>query len=265
MLFTLFGDYAYPVKRDVPLRGLVQIGRAHGLSEVAIRSAVARLAREGWIVSHREGMRSRYGLSAPGRRLIEEGTRRIYRPRTKPWDGVWCVLNYSIPEAKRAERDRIRKQLAWLGFGAIGGGAYVSPRDAGTAVLSLLEERKLQAYARVFSAKLSGPGSDADLVAQCWDLKSIARRYEAFIEHYAPLHKRDTALAAGRGLADVDAFVTRFALTHDFRRFPFVDPDLPESLLPPKWAGTRARKLFEEHHALLTAGALRFFEKISNA
>lgn len=263
MLFTLYGDYAYPKQTDVPLRGLVEIGRSLGLSEVAVRSAVARLAREGWIIARRVGVGSRYGLSESGRRLIEEGTRRIYRPRRRRWDGLWCVLNYSIPEAKRSDRDRIRKRLAWLGFGPMGGGAYVSPRDVGQEVLALLRDHRLHAYARVFSGKLAGPGGDTDLVGQCWDLKSIARGYEAFAAHYEPLYRRDRALRAKHALADVDAFVTRFALTHDFRRFPFVDPDLPDVLLPRRWAGTRARRLFEAHHALLTGGAVRFFEKIA--
>ena len=263
MLFTLYGDYAYPERRDVPLSGLVEIGQALGLSEVAVRSAVARLAREGWIVARRDGNRSRYGLSASGARLIEEGTQRIYRPRTAPWDGLWCVLNYSIPEARRAERDRVRKRLAWLGFGAMGGGAYVSPREVAADVLLLFKDHGLHSFARVFSAKLEGPVDDAALVTQCWDLSAIAKRYDAFVSHYQRQYERDKRLRDKRALAEVDAFVTRFALTHDFRRFPFVDPDLPESLLPRDWPGTRARKLFETHHALLTAGALRFFDRIA--
>src|ERR1700730_14921512 len=172
MLFTLYGDYAYPEKRDVPLRGLVEVGRALGPSEVAVRSAVARLAREGWIAARRERAGAGYGLSAAASTLIEEGTRRIYRPRPRAWDGIWCILNYSIPEAKRSDRDRIRKQLAWLGFGQMGGGAYASPRGVSRELLALLGRHELHAYARVFSGKLEGPGRDADLVSQCWDLRA---------------------------------------------------------------------------------------------
>ena len=265
MLFTLYGDYAYPERRDVPLRGLVQGGRALGLSEVAVRSAVARLAREGWLLSRRSGARSRYGLSDAGRRLIEEGTRRIYRPDGKRWSGRWCMLTYSIPESRRSERDRIRKQLAWLGFGGMGGGAYVSPRDVGTEALALLERHGVHGFARVFSGALEGPGDDADLVEQCWDIDAIAARYRAFIHHYAPLWRRDVAAQRRATLDDRNAFVTRFALTHDFRRFPFVDPDLPEKLLPPRWPGVRARRLFAEYNALLRRGAFRFFDAIARS
>ena len=263
MLFTLFGDYAHPRRRDVPLAGLVHAGEALGLSEAAVRSAVARLAREGWIVSRRDGGRSRYGLSASGRSLIEEGTQRIYEPRRRAWDGAWCMLTYTIPESKRAERDRIRKQLAWLGFGAMGGGTYLSARDVAPETIALVRKRGVHSYARVFSAKLVGPGEQADLVGQCWDLKDVAARYDAFVRHYEPLFKRDAALQRKGDLEDSQAFVTRFALTHDFRRFPFIDPDLPPRLLPAKWPGTRARAIFGAHNRLLRAGAFRFFDAIA--
>jgi len=54
MLFTLFGDYVYPRGDDIWLGSLVSIGSVLGISEVAVRSAVARLARERWIVARKE-------------------------------------------------------------------------------------------------------------------------------------------------------------------------------------------------------------------
>ncbi|HXM17704.1 MAG TPA: PaaX family transcriptional regulator C-terminal domain-containing protein [Candidatus Tumulicola sp.] len=264
MLFTLYGDYAYPRGVDLWLGSLVALGERLGISEVAVRSAVARLARDGWIVARRDGNRSHYALSDAGRRLIEEGTRRIYRGEGTAWNGSWCMLTYSIPEAKRAHRDRLRKQLAWLGFGPLGGGTYVSPRDVSSEAEELVREHGVETFSRIFSARLSGPGSELDLVRQCWDVGAIEAQYETFLRHYAPLYARDLRRHRTASLPDAAAFVHRFALTHDFRRFPFVDPDLPASLLPREWAGGRARSLFEAHHALLTQGAQRFFSSIAS-
>jgi len=46
-------------------------------------------------------------------------------------------------------------------------------------------------------------------------------------------------------------------LTHEFRRFPFADPDLPAALLPDRWIGHRALCL--EYNRRPKAGAERFF------
>lgn len=261
MLFTLYGDYAYPHGVDLWLGSLVAIGARLGISEVAVRSAVARLARDGWIAARRTRNRSFYALTAAGRSLIEEGTQRIYRPRRNGSSGSWCMLTYAIPEARRAHRDRLRKQLAWLGFGPLGGGTYVSPRDVSVQTASLVADHGVAEFARIFRARFDGPVSPAEMVRRCWDLPAIARQYDAFIAHYAPLVRADGARRRRRALADASAFVHRFALTHDFRRFPFIDPDLPADLLPRSWPGTRARDLFEAYHALLTDGALRFFDQ----
>ncbi|MDQ6780866.1 MAG: phenylacetic acid degradation operon negative regulatory protein PaaX [Candidatus Eremiobacteraeota bacterium] len=259
MLFTLYGDYVFPGGHELWLGSLVRIADRLGISEVAVRSAVARLAREGWILPRRAGNRSYYALSPAGRELIAEGTRRIYRTNGKRWDGGWCLLTYSIPESERGTRDRLRKRLAWLGFGALAGGIYVAPRDVSDDVHQLLRTHGAASFARVFRAQLSSGDNDASIVRQCWDVPRIARAYERFIRHYQPLYAADARRGARKRLDDGDAFARRFALTHDFRRFPFIDPDLPGELLPANWAGARARELFERYHALLTEGALRFF------
>lgn len=260
MLFTLYGDYAHPQGTDLWLGDMVRLAAALGISEVAVRSAVARLAREGWIHARRAGNRSYYGLSETGRALIEEGTRRIY-VRRGAWNGEWTLLTYSIPESKRAHRDRLRKRLAWFGFGPLGGGTYVSPRDVAADVQTVLAEHGVHRFSSVFSARLSG--RDEKLAAQCWDLPSIAARYERFMAHYEPMYRRDARRRRERNLADEEAFVTRFALTHDFRHFPFIDPDLPAALLPSRWAGTRARDLFDRYHGLLRDGALRYYAALA--
>jgi phenylacetic acid degradation operon negative regulatory protein len=260
MLFTLYGDYAYPLGRAIGLRSLVAIAERLGIGDAAVRSAVARLARQDWLEPRKSSGRSSYGLTEAGRQLIDEGTRRIYTPRLGPWDGAWCLLTYSIPEARRAARDRLRRNLAWLGFGALGSGTYVSPRDVAHDARLLVHRHGADRFSRIFSARFAGPGVDADIVRQCWDLAAIGRRYVAFCKHYEPMHARDVRNARARGVPDAIAFTTRFALTHDFRRFPFIDPDLPRELLPEDWPGLRARTLFEKYHGVLTKGALRFFD-----
>jgi phenylacetic acid degradation operon negative regulatory protein len=265
MLFTLFGDYIYPKGGEIRLGALVAIGAVLGMSEAAVRSAVARLARERWILARRRGRTSSYRLSPAGRDLIAEGTQRIYRANGRRWNGTWCLLTYSVPESQRALRDRMRRQLAWLGFGALGAGIYVAARDRSDDVRGLARAVGASTFARTFLARTAGETRDAQLVAACWDLRAIDAAYRRFVRRYARRLARDRAKALRGRLADAEAFVTRFALTHDFRRFPFIDPDLPDALLPRAWAGRPARALFSRYHAMLAEGALRFFESCARA
>ena len=159
----------------------------------------------------------------------------------------------------------MRKQLAWLGFGPLGAGTYVAPRDVSAQVRRLAERLGADGFAKTFIARGAGATSDEQIVTQSWDLSRIARAYERFIKLYGSLYTRDKERKSRRELDDRDAFIMRFMLTHDFRRFPFIDPDLPSSLLPKSWVGTRARALFEKYHAMLTDGATRFFDAVSAA
>ncbi|PZR62856.1 MAG: hypothetical protein DLM53_05520 [Candidatus Eremiobacter antarcticus] len=258
MLFTLYGDYAFPHRQDVWLGSLVRIADVLGITAVAVRSAVARLARERWLVVRKSANRSHYALSARGQTLIEEGTRRIYRADGEVWDGQWFMLTYSIPEGERTKRDRIRKRLAFLGFGSMGGGVHIAARAVADDVERLLQTQGAAQFARTFHARTAS-GSDHDVVEQCWDLPRIAQEYRRFIEHYRPLCRRAARLHQRGRLKDAHAFALRFALTHDFRRFPFIDPDLPHALLPSGWPGTVARRLFNDYHGMLAPAAERFF------
>ena len=47
----------------------------------------------------------------------------------EPWDGMWSLVAFSIPEEHRAARDELRKALRWLGFAPLYDGLWVSPRD----------------------------------------------------------------------------------------------------------------------------------------
>ena len=44
-------------------------------------------------------------------------------------------------------------------------------------------------------------------------------------------------------------FRAQTLLVHEWRQFPFLDPDLPEGMLPPRWPRERAHELFHARHA----------------
>ena len=53
------------------------------------------------------------------------------------------------------------------------------------------------------------------------------------------------------------------AIVHAWRRFPFIDPDLPDDLLPRDWPRRRAYELFREHHDRWAAAAQAHFDELT--
>lgn len=275
MLFTLYGDYAIHRGGEVWVGSLVRIAAQFGLSEQAVRSALSRMVRNGWLSVRRPGharcprtprqgepaARPYYSLTDRSKRLLEEGSQRIFQRRGGPWDGCWHLLAYSIPERQRDLRDHLRKRLAYLGFGALGSGLWISPHPLELQARHLVDSLGLAGHVELFAARHLGFASDVELAARCWDLDEIARLYLGFLACYRPAWEaHQQRLATGEALADSDCFVERFLLVHEYRRFFFQDPELPRELLPPDWPGWEAADLFQAYHALLAEPANRYFD-----
>ena len=54
-------------------------------------------------------------------------------------------------------------------------------------------------------------------------------------------------------------FRAQTLMVHEWRRFPFIDPDLPDDVLPRQWPRTRAHELFRDCHARWHEGAQAHF------
>jgi DNA-binding transcriptional regulator PaaX len=105
---------------------------------MAVRTVLSRMTRKGWLTAERLGTRSWYGLTPRGRKLLESGRERIYRPTSDAsWDGKWSVIVFSVPEARRRLRDALRVRLSWLGCGLLTSGAWISPHDVRAEVLDI--------------------------------------------------------------------------------------------------------------------------------
>jgi phenylacetic acid degradation operon negative regulatory protein len=255
-LFDLFGDYVEHRDRELWTGNIIALAAEFDLTERAIRSALLRLQRDGWIDVRRAGTRSYYGLTDGGRELIDRGRERIMRGPEHDWDERWVVLMYTIPESRRDLRDRLRAELSWLGFGGLGSGLFVSPHDRQDELAAVARRHGLEQHITVFRAEHVWPGDNRALAARCWDLQAINASYAAFQQTFRPY-------ADGKRLTDRECLVVRFRLINGYRRFPFVDPGLPSDLLPEDWLGFAAADLFHTLHARLAPGANRHFDRMT--
>ena len=254
LLLTVLGEYVAPRHRPVWTSTLVAALGELGVREKAARQALARSASDGWLVGERMGRRVRYDLTPSTRELLDEGARRIYSfgGGGREWDGRWLVLVTTVPEAERNLRHRLRTGLAWAGFGPLGPGVWISPdatRDEEAAHVVGALGARVQAVS--FVGEHSALGDEASLVARAWDLPGLERRYAGFLSEFSRLRPRHPAAT----------FCAQSRLVHEWRRFPFLDPGLPDSLLPATWPGRRARDLFDRRHCEWAAASRSWFEE----
>jgi phenylacetic acid degradation operon negative regulatory protein len=257
--FVLLGDVVLPLGGQVWTASLLKMLKVLGVSERAARSAVSRMNRRGWLKPEREGRHSRYALTTKGRRILGEGGQRIFEPRKLEWNGEWHQIVYSLPEHKRRLRNDLRKRLAWLGFGRLAPGTWISPHDRRAEVQALVADLEAEAYVQYFTGLKLVDGNDRDIVERCWDLRTLNQNYARFLARWEPRYERCAqALVRGDGLAPDECFAQRFWITHEFSPFPREDPNLPAALLPAGWVGDKAVATFNGYRSLLQDRAAAF-------
>jgi len=219
------------------------------------------MSAQGWLVARKEGKQALYRVTERGRRRIEGLSPRIYGPVVE-WDGRWRMLTYTIPESERKHRDRLRKELTVIGWAPLSAAMWITPADALDAAREIAQSAGMLDRVDLFVGEYRGSLSDRELLRKCWDLDAIATAYRRFITAYEPRLARERAHHA---FTDEAAFVERLWLVHDFRKFTYVDPGLPSTLLPAHWPGTLAAALFREYYAAIDRKSLRFFEATARA
>jgi len=263
LVFTLYGDYIRHRSGEAWTGSLIELLGLLGLSEQAVRSTLSRMSRKGWLEGRRIGNKSYYSLTPKSIELLEEGAERIFQPRSDIWDGRWYLLVYSIPEKERPLRHRLRKRLTWLGFGSLSNATWISPRERRKEVEGIVNSLGIRGHVEIFFATHFGFASDQELVERCWNIEELNQAYAAFIAKYEPdFFDYKRRLEEGNSLEPSECFVRRFMLVHEYRSFPYVDPNLPSELLPKEWLGNKATQLFQEYHRLLTAKANAFVDSV---
>jgi phenylacetic acid degradation operon negative regulatory protein len=253
LLLTVLGEYVLPRSGSVWQESLVASLVSLGYSQHAARQALSRSTRDGWLRTERHGRRTRLSLSEPTAELLRTGADRIYSfgdPWT--WDGRWLIVVLRVPEERREVRHQLRSRLAWTGLGSLGGGVWLTPHVERENELAAAITDEPAAEASSFVAELGSLGDPRRLVAGAWDLDEVAGHYRVFIDDFAQV----------RAASPAACFRQQTLLVHAWRKFPFLDPDLPRELLPARWPRSRAHRLFVERHTRWEAGARSYFEEL---
>lgn len=262
MIFTLYGDYISHYGNKIWIGSLIRLLEEFGHNEQSVRAAISRMGKQGWVTSVKRGNKSYYSLTEMGVARIEEASKRIFKLHPSRWDGKWRMLMYTIPEEKRNIRDELRKELVWSGFGMLANGCWISPNNLEKEVKLLVNKYDIKPYVHFFVSDYKGPRENEDLVNSCWNIDEINAKYEEFINEYSKKFVLDKSKVMSGQMTDAECFVERTKLVHEYRKFLFIDPGLPEELLPEHWLGRHAAALFRDYYKILAGPANRFFEEI---
>lgn len=249
-VYSSLGFYARRRGGELPGPWLVAALADLRVPPATTRKTLWRMERDGELVARRQGREKRYRATPLAWAEIESGSDKILRPPPARWDGRWTVVTYAFDGVERYERDRIRAVLDAEGFGGIGPGVFLHPRDRGGRIVRAAEEQGIGDRIRVFRGPRLGGTPDAAFVREVWDLAESARGYRRFLTGFGALADRAGALSPQA------AFAARFAVVLAYLRAAWPDPELPAMLLPQDWPGNEARRLAASLYRALLPGAL---------
>jgi phenylacetic acid degradation operon negative regulatory protein len=227
IVITLFGDAIVPRGGSVWLGTLLAFFDTIDIDSGVVRTAMSRLAADGWLERNKVGRNSFYRLVRKGRQTFDTATRHIYDKQISDWTGRFELLLIGSSEDRDAARDALKN----AGFGSPLPGVWVAP--SGVPV----PEEAARAIRLEVSAE---DDSGRRLLSESWPLDRTADAYLKFMKTFEPLRGW---IERREQLSDADAFTARVLLIHHYRRVVLRDPLLPTALLPQDWPGRAARRL----------------------
>lgn len=237
LIVTIFGDMAQGEGDAISGAALSRLVGMMGVRPEAMRVALHRLRKDGWIDSRREGRGSLHRLTPFGRAQSAEASPRIYdRVRSLP-DAWHLLMSGSADGTGRAQLEGALLTGDYLPIGAqvaLGQGAL--PEDV----------------PGLFGAEVSGFRVPVWLRRQVCPAEIMAL-YSGFEDN---LRAVTTILDRGPPLGALETAVIRLLAVHSWRRLLFRHPDLPDAFFPEDWRGPVCRMLFCDLIARLPAPGL---------
>lgn len=153
MIITVFGDLVQHRGGEISTARLGRLLGRVGVEQGALRTALSRLGRDGWVHSERSGRTSLYRLSAKGLNQFAPATTRIYAaPRATPV-AQWAIALQLGPSGKPEAR--------------------LSPADEVIGVTDCLVSGTLDQVSDAYRAAILNPAHRAALVGMAADLQAM--------------------------------------------------------------------------------------------
>ncbi|MBO8186402.1 PaaX family transcriptional regulator C-terminal domain-containing protein [Streptomyces spirodelae] len=246
------------IREDGTVRAdeLYTVANTLEMSDQQVRLCVKRLVAEGRFTHEGRGRKAELHATADTMRALAPNAdflRHAFQQDAglAPWDGVWHLAAFAVPESARTARDSLRDTLVHLGGAPLQGGLYVcanawepyveeaAHRLGAHDALTLLTTTDLRRGATQ---------EPAELTRNLWPLQEIAERYHRLSRLVKP---RLARLTGHDRLSPSTLLTIAVELAAELTRAMEPDPLLPPQLLPQPWPGTQARELIARCWAAL--------------
>ncbi len=259
LIMDFCGAYLRPLGGWCPIVKIVQLMSELGVDDTATRSALARMRERGLLeADKRHGLRG-LRLTDTALPLLAESDQRIFGHHlpARLGDG-WVLVSFSVPEHERAKRHLLRSKLSWLGFGNLNNGLWMAPRRTAPDLDKAVKELGFEQYVMTFEGTYTGFDDLAELARRTWGLDELAALYEEFLRWAEPVAER----WAGEHPHGRQAFTDYTLSLYHWRKFPYLDPGLPDELLPQGWPGGPAAERFTALRMRLETPALEYVRTV---
>lgn len=245
IIVTVFGDMIMPRGGTVGLSTLQTITDRLAIEPGALRTAMSRLTKDGWVSRSRHGRNSFYHLTPNGIAEIDAASTRIYAGAPRPAGERWLLF---LGEGRSgAERLRLDERMDQLGFISLQHGAYLWTDIRAAPSIDAGEFMVMAGEVRAVPVWLQTQMGPADL----------AEGYRQLMTDFTGLAD---GLAAGEALSPLDAMAARCLLVHGWRRLILRQIDGPIELFPSDWPGEITRRFVGDLYAQLIPASEAWLE-----
>ena len=218
LLVTVFGDLAQEEGSAISGAVLRAVASVIGFKPEAVRVALHRLRKEGWIESSRKGRQSDYYLTDWGRAQSAAASPLIYS-RDEPGAEAWLILGEPGNNAEKGI--------------SIGSGQWIAPHASSSDDELSVRLNPDVPVPRWIRQRLC----TADILALGTETADRFIRLSGHIDRLCDLPA-------------LDRVVLRVLIVHAWRRVVLRAPRLPDHIMPEGWRGPECRSIAD---ALLTA------------
>ena len=230
VIITIFGDAVRPRGGTVAANTLAAITERLSIKPEALRVALFRLAKDGWITRSKSGRNSYYGLSQQGLDEFEPATRRIYATAAE-LRGPWRLVG--LQPQPEAGRSTLEKMMLKAGYVRLSPFHFLGAEQTG----------RLPDAAIVIEGKIVDLPDWARMAIAPADLQSDYAYLAGTLKTFRNHSKTEDPLMS---------VALRTLMIHQWRRLLLRHADLPIIFMPKGWQGEACRSLVLSLHDALS-------------